>query len=275
MLVEYNGTEFCGNQYQDNGPTVQQAMEIALERLNIPMHGRVCFAGRTDAGVHAQGQVAHVDVPMGVLDRYPQLLISLNHFLPASIAVRQVAITQDLRFHSTVSAQWRWYHYRIFDAPTRSVWCPPNAAWIRPIVAEKFDEQHFHEALQALVGVHVVKAFGCHKKERSDVVVALPILRAYRDEAGLLAIDLVGNRFMYKMVRSIVGTLVDLAQSQQLTAQEMRRILRAQHRPEAGPTAPAQGLSLQGVVYPAPWDFFKNDVYVKKVSHQLQELSSS
>ncbi|MCA9798101.1 MAG: tRNA pseudouridine synthase A [Cyanobacteria bacterium HKST-UBA04] len=293
LLLEYDGTAFQGNQWQDNGPTVQAALEEALAALNVPVIGRVAFAGRTDAGVHALGQVAHVDVAAGGLETYPELATSLNHFLPPTVAVGDWHLTSDPTFHATTCAQWRWYRYRILETPTRSAFIDKNAAWIRPW-PKPLDLSRMQAGLEALMGIHNFEAFGCAKKEVNDVVCALAYTDLFVDERGYVTIDLIGNRFIYKMVRSIVGTLLLLGRpalstpdgqapsSDLLLSTDesdirtvMRTILAEGDRSQAGATAKPEGLSLQAVLYPPPWDFFNQHLYVKTMTLQIQELSSN
>lgn len=268
LLLEYQGTAFSGSQSQANAYTVQQALESALKKLNLPFSG-VGFAGRTDAGVHAKGQVVHVDMPAGALTHIPDFRTSLNAVVDPAIAVQQVETTSDFRFHATLTARWRWYQYRIDNRPVRSVWTRPNATWIR----HPLDLEAMQAGAQQLLGTHDFSSFKAANAQ-TDNNVCRVIQCRLTQESSELVLDMVANRFLYKMVRNVAGTLIAMGKGRHLRPEDMPRILEQQDRDFAGPTAPARGLTLMAVHYPEAWGFFQNGVYVTRLNQVVQESSA-
>lgn len=267
-LLEYNGADFSGCQVQHNAYTVQQALDETLSNLNI-VHGPLFFAGRTDAGVHARGQVTHFDCPEGALKHIPNLLRALNARLPRDISVKDVVITDDTDFHATVKAQWRWYQYRIYTQPERSVWMRPDAAWQR----KPLDLDAMVRAAGYLRGEHDFTSFKCPATDVQNNICNVIHSRIYRENDEYIVYDIVSNRFIYKMVRNIVGTLIQIGLHDGLSPEDVPIVLQQQDRQSAGPTAKPQGLTLMAVQYPKPWDFFQNDVCVKRLNQIVQESS--
>ena len=235
LLVAYDGTHFAGWQRQQQGRTVQATLEDALTRLT----GRrttVIGAGRTDAGVHALGQVAHARV---VTRLSPAVLRrALNALLPDDLVVRRLTLAPD-RFHAQHDARRKWYRYRIATGPVRPlverayvlyVSQPPDLAVMRRTAARwvgRHDFRAFHSAGQPVAST----------RRRVDRV------RISR-QGGELRIDVVADGFLYHMVRRMVGLLLEVG--------------RGRPMPAVAPTAPAKGLCLMRVTYSArgarpPW----------------------
>ncbi|MGI6151716.1 MAG: tRNA pseudouridine(38-40) synthase TruA [Christensenellales bacterium] len=238
LTIEYDGTNYAGWQRQDNGVTIQELIENNIQKVTgerVTLHG----SGRTDSGVHALAQVAHFDTNA----RMPaeKFSYALNTGLPQDIRVtdsREVS----LDFHSRFSAKKKHYRYIINNAAHAS-------ALYRNIelhVHRPLDVSAMAEAAKALVGTHDFSAF-------KAVECKLNAVRTiYRSEISTdgdrITYDIVGNGFLYNMVRIIVGTLIEIGKGK-LEAKDMRRILESRDRMQAGPTAPAKGLTLVCVDY--------------------------
>lgn len=239
LLIEYDGTDFCGWQRQLNQRTVQQCLEEAFAAMT-GAHLHVQGAGRTDAGVHADGQVASVEVA----SRIPALgfLRGLNTHLPRDIAVLDVADVA-AGFNARHSARGKIYRYRIWNHPVRS---PRNArqAWH---VFAPLDVHAMREAADVLTGEHDYRAFRAADCERKTTVRLLRRFEVQR-EGGLITCEVEGTAFLKNMVRILVGTLVAVGHGK-MTADHVRALLKNGDRTKAGMTAPAQGLTLATVVY--------------------------
>jgi len=268
LLLEYYGPAFSGAQRQDNAFTVQQAVEEALDALKIA-HGPVVLAGRTDAGVHAKGQVFHVDIPENGLRPTHDLRKCLNAVFPKTLSVRDWVVSEDPTFHATTKAQWRWYQYRIYNQPVRSTWMGEDAYWHK----YPLDVDAMHQAAQSLLGHQAFTSFKCPRssvpEDRCNVIIS-----EVTAEGPYVVYNIVANRFIYKMVRNIMGTLIQVGQENgAFSPEHMPEILAQADRRYAGPTAQPAGLSLMAVKYPAPWDFFHSDVYVTRLTQGIQESS--
>ncbi|MBS1119671.1 MAG: tRNA pseudouridine synthase [Deltaproteobacteria bacterium] len=245
LVVEYDGTTLCGWQRQSNGPTVQAHLEDALATL-LQHPTTVVGASRTDAGVHARGQVASFrterTIPVHGIRR------GLNTLLPYSIAVREATeVPED--FHPRFSATGKHYRYTLLTRPDRSPRWHLHA-WHYPAA---LDPEPMRLAAESLLGTHDFggfRAVGCAAKttiRRIDkITVAAP--RDCLPEERLLAIDVEGNAFLRNMVRILVGTLVEVGAGKR-SASQVAEILVSGDRIQAGITAPAHGLELVEVRY--------------------------
>jgi tRNA pseudouridine38-40 synthase len=240
LLLEYDGTPFRGWQRQANGPSLQAVLEDAL----VACAGEsrtVVAAGRTDAGVHATGQVAHVD--LGRPWSPERLAAALNfHVRPHPVAVLQ-ACEVDEGFHARFSAIRRRYVYRILcrRAPPAldrgRVWHVPV-----PLLVERM-----HMAAQCLVGRHDFTSFRSSECQSASAVKTLSLIHA-RQVGALIEIRLEARSFLHHQVRNIVGTL-KLVGEGKAPIDHVRWALEARDRAAAGQTAPPQGLVLEGVDY--------------------------
>jgi tRNA pseudouridine38-40 synthase len=244
LVIEYDGTDLSGWQRQANGPTVQQHLEEALELLcGEPI--AVTGASRTDAGVHAAGQVAHFDWGQRVLPLHG-LVRALNSNLPDAIAVREAAGV-GAEFHARFDAAAKDYRYLIDNRPVRSPLLRRVTWWVRA----PLDLEPMREAAAHLVGEHDFAAFqatGCQAKTSVREIFGIR-LTALPD--ALISIDVRGNAFLRNMVRIVAGVLSEVGRGR-LTPQEIKQILESRDRTRNGQTAPARGLSLRQVHYMSP-----------------------
>jgi tRNA pseudouridine38-40 synthase len=237
--MSYNGNSFCGWQLQKNDPSVQGALESALKQLTGD-DVRVTGSGRTDSGVHALNQTAHFDSDASIPpEKYAP---ALNSLLPQGVRIhRSLEAAGD--FHARFSARRRTYRYLIKTGQNRSSFCDGRVYHIRRCP----DIARLNELAAALVGTHDFTTFtaaGDSSESRVRNIEAAGFL----PRRGLLQFYISGNAFLWRMVRSIVGTLLDFEQRGE-EPQAVRNLLLSKDRSLAGPTAPAQGLYLYRVYY--------------------------
>lgn len=242
LTIEYDGAPFVGWQAQDNGPSVQAALEHALGQLS-PEPVRVIGAGRTDAGVHALGQVAHVD--LGRAWPAATLKAAINfHLRPQPVAVLDCAeVAPD--FHARFSACERRYLYRILNRPAPPVLDRGRVWWV-PV---PLDVGKMAAAAALLEGPHDFSAFRssmCQAHSAQKTLDAVSVRRA-GDE---IRIEARARSFLHNQVRIIAGTLKRVGENK-TTAEDVHRALATGDRREAGPTAPAAALYLVSVGYDA------------------------
>lgn len=239
ITVAYDGTRFVGWQRQAQGESVQGLLEEALARFEgapVTVHG----AGRTDAGVHALGQVASARVTC-VHD--PATLVrGLNAHLPADIRVTRVDNAPDA-FHARFNASRKTYRYQIRNTPVAN----PFARAFEWHLPEPLALDAMARAADGLVGTHDFAAF---RSVGSDVATTIrTVTRSdWRVHEGVLTYEIAGDGFLRHMVRVVVGTLVEVGRGWR-TPDDLTRLLCGGRRREAGPTAPPQGLFLVSVDY--------------------------
>ena len=239
LTIEYDGTAYAGWQRQPVQPTVQAAVEAALQRITqtyIPVIG----AGRTDAGVHALGQVAsfRTDKALSV----GEWMRALNALLPKDICVRSAEHAAD-DFHARYSARVKLYEYRILNQMERSALDHKRAWQIR----KPLDLAAMRESASLLVGRHDFSSFQGSPTDNKNPTCDLRRLEIKQGQA-LIQIEAQADRFLKQMVRAIVGTLVEVGQGKR-SAKNVKEILEARDRRAAGMTAPAHGLYLARVDY--------------------------
>jgi tRNA pseudouridine38-40 synthase len=242
LLLEYDGTRFAGSQLQTNAVTVQAVLEDAIEKAT-QQRSRVAFAGRTDAGVHARGQVAAFTTPTR-LD-CDTLVRALNAWLPADVVVRAASeVAPD--FDPRRDALSRQYCYLIKNGRTRPA-LDRERAWH---VAGVLDVDAMSQAARELLGVHDFAAFGS-PVEREGASTIRDLTRFDVRRRGVrLQLDLVGNAFLRHQVRRMTGALIEVGRGK-LSVEEYAALLDGPSA-SAGPTAPAHGLYLMDVEYAAP-----------------------
>lgn len=233
LTIEYDGRPFVGWQRQDNGPSVQQTLEEALTRLSGETV-RVHASGRTDAGVHALGQVVHFDLEKPFTGL--KLRDALNfHLKPAPVAVL-LAEEADAEFHARLTSTGRRYVYRIVNrrAPLA---LDSGRAWH---VQRPLDAEAMHLAAQHLVGQHDFTSFRAALCQAKSPVKTLDRLAVERSGEEI-RVHAAARSFLHHQVRNMVGTL-ELVGAGKWRPDEVRRALEARDRAKAGPTAPPDGL---------------------------------
>lgn len=250
--VEYAGTAYAGWQAQHHARGVQAEVERALSRIADAQVSVVC-AGRTDAGVHAFGQVVHVDVP----NPRPEQAWTLgtNTHLPDDVAVRWARAVDD-DFHARYSATARRYRYVVHNTRARSaVWADRAAWWHYPLDAESM-----HAASQTLVGEHDFSSFRAAECQSRTPWRRIDAIRVWR-EAAFVVLEVQANAFVHHMVRNIAGTLLMVGQGR-FAPDDVARILAARDRRVAGVTAPASGLYFMQAIYPQAYALPDSDAAV-------------
>jgi tRNA pseudouridine38-40 synthase len=240
LTIEYDGTDFAGWQVQPNQRTVQGVLEAAHADL-FGEPTTVTGAGRTDAGVHALGQVAHVETGSSLPGR--EVVGALNARLPDDVLVKDAEDVPEA-FHARFSAVSRKYIYLI-GLSESPLW--RKRRWV---VRSALDTDALLEALEALRGDHDFSSFCLTGSEPDHHRCRVGGISVQCDGryGGMVILEIEANRFLRGMVRSIVGTLVEVGRGK-LPAGEMTSILEAKDRARAGPTAPPWGLYLTRVAY--------------------------
>lgn len=240
-LIEYDGSAYSGWQRQPFlSATIQEQVERALSQIAGESVEVVC-AGRTDAGVHALGQIIHFDTAAR-RDTYAWLAGS-NRYLPGDIRLRAlVAVRGD--FHARYDARRRHYRYMVLNSPYASALWRMRAHW-HPYALHAEEMQ---AAAQILLGEHDFSAFRSAQCQAASPKRFVENIRVSR-EREYVVIDVVGNAFLHHMVRNIVGSLL-MVGDRRRTAQWLADALESKDRRKAGPTAPAYGLYFYGVQYP-------------------------
>lgn len=246
LTIEYDGSDFVGWQSQENGRAVQDVIEQSASSL-LQEKIRVIGAGRTDAGVHALGQVAHFDTD-SALDEFT-IHRGLNALLPADITVHSVKDT-DASFHARFSASSRTYSYFMTH---QRISLGREQAWL---LYYMLDERKIQEALECIKGTHDFTAFS---RQSDDVENCYCHVFSARWIASGVStrFQISANRFLYSMVRLIVGALVDVGRGK-IPVEEFRTILESKSRGKIFSLAPAHGLVLESVQYdPEQYAFVK------------------
>ena len=245
--IAYDGTAFFGWAAQPDRRTIQVLVEEAIARIS---RGDVesVVAGRTDAGVHATGQVIHVDLPDAVFAdglSYIDLRYKLNRILDEDVRIMEISDAPE-GFHARFSALRRIYTYKILD---NNEVIPPLsrydvAPWYRPL-----DVDLMNKASELVLGHHDFAAF-CKFKEGGTTIRTLETYRWRRDETGLLVADVIADAFCYSMVRNLVGAVVCVADGRKEPSW-MAELLANKERVSDSLVFPARGLSLTRVEYPS------------------------
>jgi tRNA pseudouridine38-40 synthase len=251
FVVAYDGRPFRGWQSQAGGGAVQDFLETAFARLcgdgveRVPVHG----AGRTDAGVHARGQVAQADVPAEAFARLPRerWLTAVNAHLPPQIRVEKITRAR-AGWHARFSARGKWYRYRIWNAPTLQP-LEFGRAWHLP---GSLDFQLLRDMAATLAGTHDFAAFAANRgrgsKAPETTVRTLHRVAVRRGPGPLVTLDFVGDGFLYRQVRLMTGTLARVALGK-MPPECIGELLDAKSSLKTSFAAPAEGLYLMRVLY--------------------------
>jgi tRNA pseudouridine38-40 synthase len=271
LLVEYVGKGLAGSQYQSHHgkvlATVQSELETALSRLNLT-HGAVHFSGRTDAGVNARGQVAHVDLyGEDPLKNIPRLASALNATLSDGVSVKEVVEDVDPTFHSQLNATHRWYRYTILNRPERSALAPLDSLWL----CSPLDVELMHQASQQLVEVSDFSACMASDSQIEDTICRIDHV-SVKKNGDFVIFDIVANRFLYKMVRSLMGLLVSIGKHERAFSPTVVPDAIAHERRDRASwyTLRPDGLSLMAVGYPQRFDYFVSDEHVQTLKQLLK-----
>lgn len=244
LLLSYDGTNYFGWQAQSGPRTVQETIEAAVTRVT-GRSVRILSSGRTDAGVHALGQVAAFRVDTRLT---PELLRrALNAVLPHDIAVLDISEARD-DFHPIRHAVQKRYRYLIHDGPVREIF-RRHYCW--HYNRGRLNAEAMHRSAVPLIGTHDFSSFetaGARRKSSVRTIFDLSIERGRGDEQDWITIEVEADGFLYNMVRAIVGTLVEVGRGARPETWPAE-VLRAANRQLAGPTAPPQGLFLVKVNY--------------------------
>lgn len=244
LAVEYDGSPFCGWQYQDHSPSVQAHVEKALSKVaDQPI--RIICAGRTDTGVHATAQIIHFDTE--VERSMHSWVFGANANMPDSISLLWARPVSE-EFHARFSAVRRRYRYVILNRRVRPALLANRAVWeYRPL-----DEVRMAEAAQHLVGKHdfsSYRALACQAKSPVRTLYQLTVSR----QGELVILDLEASAFLHHMVRNIAGVLMTIGAGEQ-EAEWAKQVLDFRDRTLGGITAPSGGLYLTGVDYPPEFE---------------------
>ncbi|MFH0882623.1 MAG: tRNA pseudouridine(38-40) synthase TruA [bacterium] len=238
LNLEYDGAQFQGWQVQPNVPTVQGALEKTLTSFYGGREVRLTGAGRTDTGVHAVGQVAHADVPE---DRNERIFLKgVNALLPPGIRVWRARQVEE-SFHARYQAYERIYGYRLLDEPgvfgRLNGWCVPFG----------WDSERAQKASSLLMGMHDFTVLSTKPDPVDDPVCEMRSIEWIRQEDGWL-VRITADRFLRRLVRTIVGTLVEMG-AERLSFENVRELIET-GTGRTGVPAPPEGLALLRVRYP-------------------------
>ncbi len=258
LTVEYDGTDYVGWQKQPNGTSVQEQVENALQQVcGEPV--QVVSSGRTDAGVHARGMVAHFethrDLPLSAFRE------GVNSHLPGDIAIKHAEYVAG-DFHARYSALAKRYRYSFYLGQIRSP-IHSRHSWH---IKRSLDVEKIRQAASFFVGQHDFNAFrssGCDAKTTVRELFAVEI----KKHGKMLHLDIIGSGFLRNMVRIIVGTLIEVGSGKR-QPEEIKDLLKGRQRDLSGVTAPPQGLCLMQVWYEGKFEDWQVDVKPCKSSQK-------
>jgi len=239
LTIEYDGTNYCGWQIQKNAKAVQEVITEAITKITghkITLYG----ASRTDSGVHAKGQAANFHTRSRMTPQ--QFIKALNSNLPDDIVIR-AAKEVSKSFNSMYNARSKNYRYTILNSPIPTA-LDRNFYYFVPY---RISLAKIRKATRYLIGRHNFRAFATKSSAKENCVRKIYSIKI-TGKNDYIYIDIKGNGFLYNMVRTIVGTLLLIAQDK-MKPEDIKEILKSQDRKKAGPTAPAKGLCLLKVNY--------------------------
>ncbi len=239
ITVQYNGSNYCGWQSQPNSLGIQGNIEEAIYKITKEKV-KIIGSGRTDAGVHALGQVANFNLSSNIPT--DKICGALNSKLPEDISIIDCEeVNED--FHSRYSAKKKTYRYLISNTRYRN----PIYKNISYQVKYDLDMDKLKSEAKSFIGTYDFKGFMSSGSQVKDTVRTIEDINIYENDEGLIIIEVTGNGFLYNMVRIIVGTLVDIGRGRISTP--LKEIILSQNREMAGHTAPGNGLFLKKVYY--------------------------
>ncbi len=249
LLLEYSGRSLHGSQLQLGVRTVQSELEKALTTV-LRRETRAIFSGRTDSGVHAAGQVAHIDILAEELD-IRNFCWSLNGLLDNDIAVRTAQIVP-ADFHARYTAIRREYVYRLLNRRQRSALLKDD----HHFVFTDLDLNAMQQAALELIGSHDFTSFRSTSADRTTSICQVSRAELLNKGEGKLEFWIAANHFVYNMVRIIVGTLIEIGLGKK-APESFVKALSESDRNLAGPTAPPWGLTLNSIEYPEHYKLFE------------------
>lgn len=242
LKVAYDGTDFVGMQRQPNGRSVEEILSRAIERI-YGEPAAIVAAGRTDAGVHARGMVVHTRLKHA--DRLPleRIVRAINSVLPGDVRVLSVHLRSDVSFHARYDACRRRYSYTIArcDDPLQR-----RYQWYIPY---RFREDTLNDCAAIFIGTHDFTTFSKLNAGQRSYICTVEHCQWHDCSCGRYRLDIVANRFMYGMVRAIVGAMLDCARGKR-SLDEIADALASRDRAKSSPLAPPQGLIFESVEYP-------------------------
>ncbi|MBO4976655.1 MAG: tRNA pseudouridine(38-40) synthase TruA [Lachnospiraceae bacterium] len=240
LLIQYEGTRYQGWQRQESSEnTIQGRLEKLLSQMcgeKVELQG----SGRTDAGVHAMGQVANFHTNSALSTE--EMLQYINTYLPQDIAVVQVTEAAE-RFHSRLNATGKCYQYRVWNSSVPNVFLRRYALEY----PQTLDIEAMRQAASGFLGEHDFKSFTSTKKGKKSTVRRIDSIDIVQ-EGNLITFTFRGNGFLYHMVRILMGTLLEVGEGRR-TAASIPELIAAKSREEAGPLVPSKGLMLKEVYY--------------------------
>lgn len=239
LILEYVGTNYCGFQRQKNGVTIQEILEEAI----LEVTGESCTtypSGRTDAGVHAFGQVVNFFTSSNIPSS--KFKIVLNQKLPSDIRVRESFEVQE-NFHSRKSAKSKTYIYKIYTGTQFSVFDSKRCLYCK----YELDENKMNYASSLFVGTHDFSSFMASNSSVKSTIRTI-FNAGFKRDGDYLIFEITGNGFLYNMVRIIVGTLIEVGRGK-LTKEDVLELLKGNNRRMAGKTVSPDGLYLKEVKY--------------------------
>ncbi|MDC3024122.1 tRNA pseudouridine(38-40) synthase TruA [Alphaproteobacteria bacterium] len=244
ITVEYLGTNFSGWQKQKNCLSIQEAIEKSAKKL-LQQDINLVVAGRTDAGVHAEGQVAHLDVKNNFCSR--KMLLGINFYLLSEKFGKDISIKKvtkvSTKFNARFSAKKKIYQYLIFNSDFRSAHLNNKSWWVR----KPIDQKKITMAAKYLLGCHDFSSFRARGCQAKTPIRTIDDIKIYQNKK-VIKIKFTGRSFLYNQVRIIVGTLKEIGTSS-TDPMQIKKILESQNRKNAGVTAPPEGLTLKKVYY--------------------------
>ena len=240
IIVEYDGAPFVGWQWQNNGLSIQQVLQQGLEKFTqklVVIEG----AGRTDAGVHAQGQVAHFDLQHAY--NPSKIMSALNFFMRPYPVVVLNCVEVSEQFHARFSACWRWYRYIILNRPAPPI-LNQNRVWWVP---KPLDSLKMHEAAQLFIGQHDFTTFRASSCQAASAIKTIDHCHI-RQQNTEIWFEIQARSFLHHQVRNIMGALKWVGEGK-WTKHNIQAALAAKTRVAGGPTAPASGLYFMAVGY--------------------------
>jgi tRNA pseudouridine38-40 synthase len=240
LIIEYDGSRYHGWQRQKDDRSIQGEIEKALQKMTAN-RVTVIGSGRTDAGVHAEGQVASFKCDTRL---EPEALLNGLNSLLAEDTVIKVCEQVSSSFHARFDAKSKIYHYKILNRPTPAA-IGRKYSWL---IRKSLNQDAMRAAISHIIGRHDFKAFEGTGSPRQHTTRQVYSADLIEQQSGLLVFHIEADGFLRYMVRNIVGTLVDVGM-QKLTSDDFKSILDSKDRSQASATAPAHGLTLVKVIY--------------------------